>query len=446
MGAVRLASLWALALHTITDAAGANQGQRRSMTLVRGHVALSRGSPASGARARALAALGEGDAALGELSEGDAAPPRQTRARRAAQVSDHGRFRSSRGVVHSGSLRIAGGHHIVKLGGKGFLLHHLICTAWHGPPPTPEHTRVHHKDLDASNHTPDNLEWATPMESNQHSHDNPNRKSSARAKFKPVCGRKAGTQDEWTHFESCAAAARELGPGFHSFSISAVASGRRTHAGGWTFEFTQQYEEIDGEQWRTVVLDGVESGAQVSDRGRFRDTRGLVKDAVGRGSRAAQGEWQVGVNGTQYLFHRLACTAWHGSPPTPEHTYVHHKDGDASNNTPDNLEWVTPGESVQNSYDHRRKETAAQMNDALQLFQTGITLVFLNNNSSGNNKATPLCFIIIIIIIIIKYHLCEYFILLRLITTTATTVSYYIVNFINHLTSTTLATALLTDV
>jgi hypothetical protein len=239
-------------------------------------------------------------------------------------------------------------------------LHRLICTAWHGPPPTPEHTHVCHKDLDPSNSQPDNLEWATPAEINQRSYDdNPNRKSNAGALSKPVRGRKQGTADGWTQFESCNAAARELGPGFYPGNVLAAADGRRTHTRGWTFELTQQYEEIEGEQWRSVVLDGAESGAQVSDRGRFRDTRGVVKSAPGRGDRD-RSVWGVGVNGTNYYFHRLVCTAWHGPPPTPEHTQVHHKDLDPSNSLPGNLAWATPGESNQRSRDNNpnRKSSA----------------------------------------------------------------------------------------
>jgi hypothetical protein len=236
------------------------------------------------------------------------------------------------------------------VGRKGHRLHRLVCTAWHGPPPTPEHTLVNHKDRDPSNYTPGNLEWATRCENNQHARDGiPSRKSSAGATYKPVRGRKQGTADEWMHFESVSAASLDLGHGFCYSGIWAAANGRCTNTRGWTFEFTQQYEEIDGEQWLAVVLDGAESGAQVSDRGRF---RGLVKSAPSREGGARQGAWQVGVNGRLYLFRRLVCTAWLGLPPTPEHTHVHHRDFDPSNYTPDNLEWATPGENNQRSRDN----------------------------------------------------------------------------------------------
>jgi hypothetical protein len=312
MGAARaqFACLWALAVHASAHAADAPPRPSSAVRLVKGNAELG--------------------------------------LRPAAQVSDHGRFRSTGGVVHGGSLA-ANGYRCVMIGRKNYPLHRLICTAWHGPPPTPEH-RVCHKDLDPSNSQPDNLEWAMPAEITQRSHDNnPSRKSNAGAMSMPVRGRKQGTADEWTQFESCNAAARELGPGYNPGGIWMVAKGRLPHAGGWTFEFTQQYEEIEGEQWRSVVLDRAESGAQVSDRGRFRDTRGVVKDSPSREGGVVPGAWRLKVNGGTYYFHRLVCTAWHGPPPTPEHR-VTHKDSDPSNSQPDNLEWATISENIQHSH------------------------------------------------------------------------------------------------
>mmetsp|Transcript_12096 Transcript_12096/g.28580 ORF Transcript_12096/g.28580 Transcript_12096/m.28580 type:complete len:331 (-) Transcript_12096:14-1006(-) len=159
-------------------------------------------------------------------------------------------------------------------------------------------------------------------------------------------GRKLGSGEEWRHFVSCKAAALELGPGFYQSTIWKVANGMSSHARGWVFRYTRQYEAFEGETWRPVVLGGEESGARVSDRSRFRDTRGIVKSApVG----AAPEAWQVFVNGMPYLFDHLVCTAWHGPPPTPGHTHVKHLDVDPSNNTPTNLEWATPGENIPRS-------------------------------------------------------------------------------------------------
>mmetsp|Transcript_27425 Transcript_27425/g.69264 ORF Transcript_27425/g.69264 Transcript_27425/m.69264 type:complete len:176 (+) Transcript_27425:139-666(+) len=134
-----------------------------------------------------------------------------------------------------------------------YLSDRLVCTAWHGSPPTLEH-QVIHKDFDPSNNTPDNIRWGTLSENQQHSYEfNPTRKSNVGALSKPVRGRKQDTMDGWMHFESCSAAARELGPVFGPANIAAVASGVRPYTCGWTFEFTQ-CEVIPGEVWKDVVL------------------------------------------------------------------------------------------------------------------------------------------------------------------------------------------------
>lgn len=47
--------------------------------------------------------------------------------------------------------------------------------------------------------------------------------------------------------------------------------------------------------------------------------------------------------------HILVCKAFHGLPPTDLHT-VNHKDGNKSNNVPENLEWMTRKEQAIHSY------------------------------------------------------------------------------------------------
>lgn len=46
-------------------------------------------------------------------------------------------------------------------------VHRIVCRAWHGPPPTPDH-EVNHIDGDKLNNHPDNLEWVTHRENLQH--------------------------------------------------------------------------------------------------------------------------------------------------------------------------------------------------------------------------------------------------------------------------------------
>ena len=62
----------------------------------------------------------------------------------------------------------------------------------------------------------------------------------------------------------------------HSRDIHRVLNSKREQSGGYEFEFAKQYEEIEGETWRSVVLNGSETGAHVSNKGRFRRKNGIV--------------------------------------------------------------------------------------------------------------------------------------------------------------------------
>ena len=60
-----------------------------------------------------------------------------------------------------------------------------------------------------------------------------------------------------------------------------------------------------------------------------------------------RGYLQIGLRNSdggqdRYLVHRLVMHHFGPEPPTVEHKWVNHIDGDKKNNRIDNLEWVTP--------------------------------------------------------------------------------------------------------
>ncbi len=48
--------------------------------------------------------------------------------------------------------------------------------------------------------------------------------------------------------------------------------------------------------------------------------------------------------------HRLVAFTWIGEPPTPEHKWINHIDGNKANNHYTNLEWSTIAENIQHAY------------------------------------------------------------------------------------------------
>lgn len=49
-----------------------------------------------------------------------------------------------------------------------FGVHHLVCLAFHGSPPTDRHQAAHYPDPNKSNNCATNLMWATPLENQRH--------------------------------------------------------------------------------------------------------------------------------------------------------------------------------------------------------------------------------------------------------------------------------------
>lgn len=61
-------------------------------------------------------------------------------------------------------------HELTFIRGRTYQVAHLVCMAYHGPRPTPRHT-VNHKDGGRLNNHPDNVEWMTQAQNNQHAWD-----------------------------------------------------------------------------------------------------------------------------------------------------------------------------------------------------------------------------------------------------------------------------------
>ena len=111
------------------------------------------------------------------------------------------------------------------------------------------------------------------------------------------------------------------------------------------------------EKWCPV--EGYEGFYEVSDLGRVRSVDRHIRRSQG-GTQLARGRvlrpcrmkrggylgvslWRRGRARTRYV-HALVAQAFLGDPPSGHE--VNHRDGDKSNNSPANLEWVTRAENV----------------------------------------------------------------------------------------------------
>jgi len=98
--------------------------------------------------------------AFPDLEDEEWKPVQGTRKTTDMQVSSKGRIKGSKGVTH-GHKR-ADGYFTAAIGGKNYLVHRLVCCAFHGP--APDKRTVDHIDRNPGNNCADNLRWATRSE------------------------------------------------------------------------------------------------------------------------------------------------------------------------------------------------------------------------------------------------------------------------------------------
>ena len=174
------------------------------------------------------------------------------------QVSSFGRLKSSGGHISQG-CRHPTGYFVTGISrGKdvkrAVLVHQLVAYSFLGPPPTPAHTQINHKDLDRSNNRVDNLEYVTPAQNAAHSRSIGNRRQWR----KPVLGRLIKTEDQWTWYPSMTDAANVLG--VHVGSVWLCTRGLQRQTAGYEFRLASEEtitEDFPGEEWREVDLQGL---------------------------------------------------------------------------------------------------------------------------------------------------------------------------------------------
>jgi len=253
--------------------------------------------------------------------------------------SSLGSFQDSNGIRKTVTSS-KGEYCSVGIDSKHFQFHNLMCTAFRGDKPSPDH-EADHIDLNPTNNRPDNLRWFTPAENIQESYRlNKNRKSHASQQSLPVLGRKHKSTDEWVLYSDLSEASRQFGG--KSGAVSAVMRGKRNHAGGFEFKLAPS-PNLLGEVWKPMLVNG--KNIQVSSLGRFIDSLGRRRTPAPNRS----GYCRVEITRKTFSFHRLVCEAFWGPPPSPE-LQCNHKDLNRANNNYLNLEWVTRQKNIQESY------------------------------------------------------------------------------------------------
>jgi hypothetical protein len=262
-------------------------------------------------------------------------------------VSNQGRVRNSDGLVFTPERRQAGWVYI-HIRDKTLPMPRVQMAAFGVEPPSPRHTQVHHINQVRHDNRLENLAWSTPGGNVQDSWDNnPNRGTCAAKTSKPVRakrvsaggeGERAGEDEQWTTYPGGASeAARVLGLNRGHISAACSEGGGVVGKRGqpdykFFFEFADPTEPdlLEGEEWKPW------GPAFVSDKGRFRDRRGIVKTP----SPEAGGYCRGVIDGAKLYIYDLVAELFL-PPALPGQTEVNHKYGDKSDNRAESLEWCT---------------------------------------------------------------------------------------------------------
>ena len=97
--------------------------------------------------------------------------PRSGRLVSGKMLSSHGRIKLKAGRISLESARKDGYLYTkIRMGSKTRceLVHRLVAASFLGPPPSPDHSHINHKDASRSNNAVGNLEYVTPAENSAH--------------------------------------------------------------------------------------------------------------------------------------------------------------------------------------------------------------------------------------------------------------------------------------
>ena len=240
----------------------------------------------------------------------------------------------------------SGGYMYVRLYTAGKMrscaAHRLVATAFNHNPEPAERTEVHHINSVRDDNRSANLEWVTPSYNIR-----------ARSMPSPTPSWPKVTQynldgttvKEW-------ASAKEAGQSLHIAprGVARCCNGVIPSYGGWKWRFVplESHKEIPGEEWKPILVNGADSGCQVSTHGRVKQRTGYIT----YGFLNDRGYLVVTLRGIEpkrtYAVHRLVADAF--VPRKEDRDAVNHKDGKKANNIALNIEWVTQSENCLHAY------------------------------------------------------------------------------------------------
>jgi hypothetical protein len=230
---------------------------------------------------------------------------------------------------------------------KSFSVHQLIARCFIDNPENK--TQVNHIDKDGTNNKLSNLEWATAAENTAHKLLTLEVKTNQNLKIWRVDKNSDEKLELYNSIYDASVWCVEhcCSPSTHNArgNISYALNGRYKSSCGFKWVLDKQ-PNLENEIWKNITINGTTYNKyQVSSLGRFKNYKGIIMENY---KPHHSGYIYVRVNYNKYSLHQLVASTFIDN--LDKKPIVNHIDGNKTNNSVDNLEWVTIAEN--NQYNH----------------------------------------------------------------------------------------------
>lgn len=226
-------------------------------------------------------------------------------------------------------------------------LHRLVANAFiENPEDKPQ---VNHIDKNRSNNNIGNLEWTTALENNLHRSNGVIQTTNQNVKIWRIdidTGIKLQLYDSITDAsEWCVENGYSTSIHNTKGNLSSASRGIYISSTGFKWKLHESLS-LEDEIWKNVKINNIEfKNYFVSNLGRFKNSKGIIMENY---KPHHSGYIYVRVNIDKYALHRIVASTFIEN--IYDKPFVNHIDGNKTNNSVNNLEWVTVKENNQHNH------------------------------------------------------------------------------------------------
>ena len=265
------------------------------------------------------------------------------------EVSSFGKVRNKKtGRVLKSSNH--GGYYCVGLSNiktKTYSVHRLVCQAFIPNNENKEH--VNHKDKNSLNNNVRNLEWMCPQENSIHRSSGVKQTTNQNLVINRINFETNEILEIYNSIDNASKwiFSQGLTNNLNSAKSSISCAIRGVYKSSFGFKWTKvEQNNLENEEWREIIIDNkVAEGYYVSSLGRFKNLKGVIMTDY---KPHHSGYIYVRVNIQKYSLHRLIALMFLEN--LEKKPFVNHIDGNKTNNSVKNLQWVTASENSLHNY------------------------------------------------------------------------------------------------